>query len=92
MIVEGDPAGRAVHAENSVVAAAAARSIDVGGIANHMAERVGMAEGFVAAYGQYCCPVESLDDLKLAPFQILAGEGGSTRCVTTCGTSRYLGG
>jgi polynucleotide kinase-phosphatase len=32
-------------------------------------------EQFVAAYRQYCWPVESLDDLKLAPFHLLATEG-----------------
>ena len=30
---------------------------------------------FVAAYRQYCWPVASLDDLKLAPFHLLATEG-----------------
>jgi len=30
---------------------------------------------FVAAYRHYCWPVESLDDLKLAPFHLLASEG-----------------
>ncbi|MDQ3462697.1 MAG: hypothetical protein M3471_06685, partial [Actinomycetota bacterium] len=34
-----------------------------------------MAERFVDAYRHYCWPVESIDDLRLAPFQILAGEG-----------------
>ncbi len=33
------------------------------------------AERFVAAYRQYCWKVESLDDLKLAPFHLLATEG-----------------
>jgi protein phosphatase len=32
-------------------------------------------ERFVAAYRQYCWPVESLSDLKLAPFHLLATEG-----------------
>jgi protein phosphatase len=31
-------------------------------------------EQFVAAYRHYCWPVESLDDLKLAPFHLLATE------------------
>jgi len=31
---------------------------------------------YVAAYRQYCWPVNSLDDLKLAPFHLLATEGG----------------
>lgn len=30
---------------------------------------------FVAAYRQYCWPVASLTDLKLAPFHVLASEG-----------------
>jgi protein phosphatase len=33
------------------------------------------AEKFVGAYRQYCWPVESLDDLRLAPFHLLATEG-----------------
>jgi protein phosphatase len=38
-------------------------------------ERLDMAERFVSAYREYCWPVSSVDDLRLAPFQILAGEG-----------------
>jgi protein phosphatase len=30
---------------------------------------------FVTAYRQYCWPVESVDDFKLAPFHVLATEG-----------------
>ncbi len=37
--------------------------------------RVAMAERFVEAYGRYCWPVNSIDDLRVAPFQVLAGEG-----------------
>ena len=44
---------------------------------------------FVAAYRQYCWPVESLDDLKLAPFHLLATEGKSTPTRTTSGTWRH---
>lgn len=71
----GAAARRAVQHEAIVVALAAARGVDVGDLGVDMSERIDMVEGFVAAYGQYCWPVESLDDLKLAPFQILAGEG-----------------
>lgn len=38
-------------------------------------ERAANVERFVAAYRRYCWPVESLDDLKLAPFHLLATEG-----------------
>ena len=40
------------------------------------ATREARADGFVAAYRHYCWPVESLADLKLAPFHLLATEGG----------------
>lgn len=39
---------------------------------SHRAQRL---EQFVTAYRQYCWPVESLTDLKLAPFHLLATEG-----------------
>jgi protein phosphatase len=38
-------------------------------------QRRGMAERYVAAYRQYCWPVLSVTDLKLAPFHLLASEG-----------------
>ena len=34
-----------------------------------------MAHGFVDAYRRHCWPVDSVDDLRLAPFQVLAAEG-----------------
>src|SRR4051812_49212403 len=34
-----------------------------------------MLSEYVEAYRRYCWPVKSLDDLKLAPFHILASEG-----------------
>jgi hypothetical protein len=34
-----------------------------------------MAARYIAAYRRYCWPVSSLDDLKLAPFHLLASEG-----------------
>ena len=38
-------------------------------------QRLTMAEQYVAAYRNYCWPVNSLEDLRLAPFHILATEG-----------------
>ncbi|HEX4592588.1 MAG TPA: polynucleotide kinase-phosphatase [Gemmataceae bacterium] len=37
--------------------------------------RADHVDQFVAAYRQYCWPVTSLTDLKLAPFHLLASEG-----------------
>jgi protein phosphatase len=39
------------------------------------AAKLDATEHFVAAYRQYCWPVESLEDLKFAPFFLLATEG-----------------
>jgi len=38
-------------------------------------ERERQVGRFIASYRQYCWPVESLTDLKLAPFHVLATEG-----------------
>jgi protein phosphatase len=38
-------------------------------------DRGGLADKFVASYQRYCWPVSSVDDLKLAPFHLLASEG-----------------
>ncbi len=37
-------------------------------------QRLDNAQHFVSAYRQYCWPVESIDDYKLAPFHLLATE------------------
>ncbi len=45
------------------------------GLENEYRRREQDVARFVAAYRQYCWPVESLADLKLAPFHLLATEG-----------------
>jgi polynucleotide kinase-phosphatase len=44
-------------------------------LAAKVAQRSAAVGRFVAAYRQYCWPVARLDDLKLAPFHLLASEG-----------------
>jgi protein phosphatase len=51
------------------------RGLDVGDLLARQSERVEMLRQYVDAYGRYCWPVQSLDDLKLAPFHLLASEG-----------------
>jgi len=51
------------------------RGLDVGDLLLRQTERVDMVSRYVDAYGRYCWPVQSLDDLKLAPFHLLASEG-----------------
>lgn len=71
----GAAATATLRAESEVLDAARARGADVEELVAHTAARRDMAERFVDAYRQYCWPVESIADLRLAPFQILAGEG-----------------
>jgi protein phosphatase len=71
----GAAATNALVAERAAIEAAAARGVDVAGLDEVVRERSEMIDGFVAAYRRYCWPVNGVDDLKLAPFQILAGEG-----------------
>lgn len=54
---------------------AAARGADVGALLSRARERAKLAERYVAAYRKYCWPVASIDDLRVAPFQLLASEG-----------------
>jgi protein phosphatase len=58
-----------------VLARAAARGVDVTALAGRTAARAANAEAFSAAYRHYCWPVDGLDGVRLAPFQILATEG-----------------
>jgi protein phosphatase len=71
----GTAATATLAAEAAVLDAAAARGVDVGELAARGAERQAMAAGYVDAYRRYCWPVASVGDLRLAPFQVLAGEG-----------------
>ena len=59
----------------SVLEQAAGRGIDVGSTLSQYKERSQMAQHYVNAYRRYCWQVDSITDLKLAPFHILATEG-----------------
>lgn len=71
----GAAATAALGAESAVLQAAATRGADVADLLARTSQRMDVAHRFVDAYRQYCWPVDSIDDLRLAPFQILAGEG-----------------
>jgi protein phosphatase len=53
------------------------RGADVAGLADRTRERLAAAEAFAAAYRPYVWPVSSLDDVRLAPFQVLGGSAGT---------------
>ncbi|WP_197901613.1 polynucleotide kinase-phosphatase [Rhodocytophaga rosea] len=51
------------------------RGLDVKNLLNQYSARKEMAAQFTKSYQQYCWPVYSLADYKLAPFHIMATEG-----------------
>ena len=58
----------------SVLEQAAGRGIDVGSTLSQYKERLHSCVQYVNAYRRYCWSVDSVADLKLAPFHILATE------------------
>ena len=54
---------------------ATSRGVDLGDLLERFEARGEMSNEFTQAYRRYCWPVHSLDDLKLAPFHLLASEG-----------------
>jgi protein phosphatase len=59
----------------SALQVAAASGIDVGPLLERFRQRSEDGGRFVDAYRRYCWPIESIDDIKLAPFHLLASEG-----------------
>jgi len=55
---------------------AATRGVDVGALLERHQLRLELAERFARAYRNYCWPVESLRDIRVAPFHVMATEGG----------------
>jgi protein phosphatase len=54
---------------------AAAWNPEVAALLDDYRERLDLARRYVQAYGRYCWQVNSIDDLRLAPFHLLASEG-----------------
>lgn len=59
----------------SALEQAVARGIEVAPLLTRTSERGELAEKYVEAYRRYCWPVTSIDDLRVAPFHLLASEG-----------------
>jgi protein phosphatase len=69
-------AGRAATKETVLLLDEALQNnIAVQDLAQSVRNRELLVGQFVEAYRQYCWPVQSLDDLRLAPFHLLATEG-----------------
>ncbi|MCK2217529.1 polynucleotide kinase-phosphatase [Actinomadura sp. ATCC 31491] len=62
----------------SVLEAAAGRGLGVGELLDRTRRRSSNAALFRDAYARYCWPVDGLEGVRVAPFQILACEGRAT--------------
>ena len=51
------------------------RGVDVGDLLARTRARGALIEGYRRAYRHYCWEVNSVDDLRIAPFHVLASEG-----------------
>jgi polynucleotide kinase-phosphatase len=71
----GASAHAAFHGALNGLDLAAAQDPEIAKLRDRTRTRATLASQFVDAYRRYCWPVESLDDLKLAPFHLLASEG-----------------
>ncbi|MEU8826529.1 polynucleotide kinase-phosphatase [Streptomyces sp. NPDC048636] len=56
---------------------AAARGVEVSGLLEKHRGRAEDAAAFTEAYRRYCWPVDGLEGVRMAPFQILAAQGRS---------------
>jgi protein phosphatase len=73
----GAAAGAALPAAVDALRAAQAAGVDVGPLLARTSARADNARAFTEAYRRYCWPVDGLDGVRLAPFQVLAAEGAT---------------
>jgi len=73
----GAAATAGLTAATSLLDQALGRGVDVPALRERTAARLRAAEAFTAAYQPYLWPVSGLDDVKVAPFQVLAGATGT---------------
>ncbi|GCE06681.1 polynucleotide kinase-phosphatase [Dictyobacter aurantiacus] len=71
----GSASRHALELSLAALAQAQGHGIEVDQLLGTYQRKQQLAERYVNAYRQYCWPVNSLDDLNLAPFHILATQG-----------------
>ncbi|MBE0544359.1 MAG: polynucleotide kinase-phosphatase [Verrucomicrobia bacterium] len=71
----GASAQATLAAEVAVLKQTAGRGLDVNELLAHTTARRQMVSDYIEVYRRYCWPVNSVNDLKLAPFHLLATEG-----------------
>jgi protein phosphatase len=71
----GAAANASFSALHKVLAAAQARGVQVGELADATSGRLADARQYRTAYNRYVRPFEGIGDLRIAPFHLLASEG-----------------
>ena len=71
----GASARISLSAAQTLLREASARGVETGDTLGLIDERLRLAQLYRDAYARYCWPVTSLDDVRLAPFHLLASEG-----------------
>ena len=71
----GSAAEQSFGAALPLLEAALSRGVDVGQLAERTRARASLISGYRDAYRRYCWDVKSPDDLRVAPFHLLASEG-----------------
>jgi polynucleotide kinase-phosphatase len=71
----GSAAEQSFAIATTALESARARGIDVGELLERTNARSALIEGYRNAYRHYCWEVNSVDDLRIAPFHLLATEG-----------------
>ena len=64
-----------LNAAVGVLQQASNRGMEVGDLLTRYQQKAELPDKYIQAYRQYCWQVDDIDDLKLAPFHILATEG-----------------
>jgi len=72
----GSAAQAGLSAAIATLDRAAARGLDVGDLASAQRRRLEHVDRYIDAYRRYVWPVRGVDDLRLAPFHLLAAESG----------------
>jgi protein phosphatase len=70
----GAAARASVETVRDALRQASGRGLDVVGLQDSFDQRAALVNQYVDAYRHYCWPVNSIDDIKVAPFHVLASE------------------
>ncbi len=71
----GSAAAASLEAALHLVSTSSNEAVDLSDLEEQLRKRRSMVEGYIDSYRRYCWSVDSLSDLELAPFHVMASEG-----------------